>query len=92
VLTSARASGELMDAPRVLVAYADATGLDEAAAIEVAQEISAVPGLEVDLAPLSRVPEFRQDLWPHLSAWILAPPGSDAGSGALAAAGCRAGA
>jgi hypothetical protein len=55
--------------PRVLVAYADSTGLDMSTAIEIAKEVAEVPGVEVDVRPLSRVASIRPYLTTYLG-WL----------------------
>lgn len=55
-----------MDVARNLVAYSGNTGLDRTTALEVANEIAEVPGVEVDVQPLSRVASIR----PYVSTYL----------------------
>lgn len=64
-----------MDTARVLVAYGPDIGLDEPTAIEVANEIAEVPGLEVDVQPMSRVASIR----PYIATYLGWLPTSRAG-------------
>ncbi len=64
-----------MGAPRVLVAYASTTGLDKATAIEVANEIAEVPGVEVDVQPMPRVASIR----PYVAVYLGWLPTGKAG-------------
>lgn len=69
-----------MGAARVLVAYDhDDTGLDRASAVDVAGEIARVPGVEVDVQPLSRVASIR----PYIAAYLGWPPTGKAGRRSL---------